>query len=392
MSAVVEALTKSDSPLRVGFDASVIFSSAGGTRVYAIQLLTALIDLKPDWTFLLYSRTAQQARDLKQMWAAPNVEATLVAGVPNALRIQARLPAQLRHDTVDVYHSLGYFLPLRWDGPKVVTVHDLNMYLNWANWLRSKRLLNWADMALQTPLAVRAADRIITDSQFSKDSICRILRVDPDRVAAIPLAPDAFFDDEPSTAEIDEARATTAGAPFVLYVGVLSPQKNLGMLIRAFAASSLPRAGARLVLAGTDRGHGAALRAESGASGVSGQVQLAGFVSRPLLRALYHQALVVVLPSHGEGFGLPLVEAMASGAPVLAANRQSLPEVVGDAGCLFEPDDVRGLADLLSQMSADRAFRSDLVRRGRARRQHFSWTSAAEATAAIYEEVVSRRP
>jgi glycosyltransferase involved in cell wall biosynthesis len=373
--------------LRVGFDASVIFSSAGGTRVYAVQLLTALLDLKPDWTFLLYSRTAQQARDLKQMWTGPNVEATLVSGVPNALRIQARLPAQLRHDAVDVYHSLGYFLPLRWDGPKVVTVHDLNMYLNWPSWFRSRRLLRWADMAVQTPFAVRAADRIITDSEFSKGSICRILRVDPDRVVVIPLAPDAFFDEEPSSTEIEEARATTGGAPFVLYVGVLSPQKNLGMLIKAFAASSLRAAGVRLVLAGSDGGHGRALRAEAAASGVADRVQLTGFVSKPLLRALYRQALAVVLPSHGEGFGLPLVEAMASGAPVLAANRQSLPEVVGDAGCLFEPDDVSGLADQLSLLLADPAFRRGLVARGRARRQLFSWKSAAEATAGIYEEV-----
>jgi glycosyltransferase involved in cell wall biosynthesis len=289
---------------------------------------------------------------------------------------------------VDVYHSLGYFLPLRWAGPKVVTIHDLNIYLNWRNWLRSRRLLNWADMAVQTPFAVRAADRIITDSQFSKDSICRTLRVDPNRVATIPLAPDAFFDEQPATNEIEEARTTTGGAPFALYVGVLSPQKNLGMLIKAFAASSLPRAGARLVLAGTDRGHGSSLRATAASSGVSKEVLLPGFVSRPVLRALYHEALVVVLPSHGEGFGLPVVEAMAAGTPVLAANRQSLPEVVGDAGCLFEPDDVSGLSSLLTRMSEDPAFRSDLVRRGRARRQSFSWTAAAEATTAIYEEVL----
>jgi glycosyltransferase involved in cell wall biosynthesis len=378
--------------MKIGFDASVIFSSTGGTRVYAIQLLTALRELKPDWKFVLYSRTAKQARDLKEMFPAPNVEATLVAGVPNALRIQARLPAQLRNDAVDVYHSLGYFLPLRWDGPKVVTIHDLNMYLNWPSWFRSRRLLRWADMAVQTPLAVRAADRIITDSEFSKGSICRILRVDPERVTVIPLAPDTFFDDEPSEAEIEEARAKTEGAPFVLYVGVLSPQKNLGMLINAFAASSLPRAGARLVLAGSDSGHASALRAEAAALGITGKVQLTGYVSRPLLRALYRQALAVVLPSHGEGFGLPLVEAMASGAPVLAANRQSLPEVVGDAGCLFEPDDVAGLSDQLSLLLAEPAFRNGLVARGKARRELFSWKSAAEATAAIYEDVARKTP
>jgi glycosyltransferase involved in cell wall biosynthesis len=373
--------------LRIGFDASVIFTSAGGTRVYAVQLLTALLDLKPDWTFFLYSRNGEQASELKRMWTGSNVEAIAVTGAPNAFRTQARLPSRLRRDAVDVYHSLGYFLPLRWSGPKVVTVHDLNIYLNWRNWIRSKRVLNWADMVLQTPLSVRAADRIITDSQFSKDSIRRILRVESDRVVAIPLAPDPYFDDRPAVSEIAEARGLIGAVPFVLYVGVLSPQKNLGTLVKAFAASSLPRAGTRLVLAGTDRGHGAALRAAASASGVADLVQLPGFVSRPLLRALYHEALVVVLPSLGEGFGLPLVEAMASGTPVLAANRQSLPEVVGDAGCLFEPDDVSGLAELLSRMSSDPALRSDLVRRGFVRRHQFSWISAAEATAAIYEAV-----
>lgn len=378
--------------MRVGFDASVIFTSSGGTRVYAIQLLNALLDLKPSWTFFLYSRSAQQADDLKEMFARPNVEATWVAGAPNALRIQARLPAQLRHDAVDVYHSLGYFLPLRWDGPKVVTVHDLNVYLNWRSWFRSKSLLRWADLVVQTPLSVRAADRIITDSEFSKLSICRILRVERSRVAVIPLAPDPFFDKEPDAGERDEARALTQGAPFVLYVGVLAPQKNLGMLIKAFASSSLPAAGARLVLAGTDSGHGVELRAEAATSGVADKVLLTGFVSRPLLRALYRETFAVVLPSHGEGFGLPLVEAMASGAPVLAANRQSLPEVVGDAGGLFEPEDVKGLADQLSHLLADRAFRKDLVARGKARRKLFSWKSAAEATAAIYEEVVRKAP
>src|SRR5258705_999507 len=105
-------------------------------------------------------------------------------------------------------------------------------------------------MALQPPLSVRLADRIITDSQFSKDSICRLLRVDPVRVAVIPLAPDSFFDGEPSAGEIEEARTLTGGSRFALYVGVLSPQKNLGTLIPAFALSGLPRSRARLVLAG----------------------------------------------------------------------------------------------------------------------------------------------
>jgi glycosyltransferase involved in cell wall biosynthesis len=357
-----------------------------------MQLLAAMFEAKPDWTFLLDSRTREQAAELSRMWAMPNVRPTVVSGTPNVWRLQARMPSQLRRDGVDVYHSPGYFLPLRWNGPKVVTIHDLNVYLNWRSWVRSRRLLNWADMALQTPFAAHAADRIVTDSLFSRDSICRILHVAPERVVAIPLAPDPYFDEEPEAAAVEEAQTLTGNGRFVLYVGVLSPQKNLPTLIRGFAASKLSAGSARLVLAGSDRsGHAAVLRAIAADQGVSDRLVLAGFVTRPLLRALYRSAMAVVLPSHGEGFGLPLVEAMAAGTAVIAANRQSLPEVVGDAGCLFEPDDVEALARLLSRIDADESFRSELIRRGHARREQFSWKAAATATAAVYDQVSQSR-
>jgi glycosyltransferase involved in cell wall biosynthesis len=120
-------------------------------------------------------------------------------------------------------------------------------------------------------------------------------------------------------------------------------------------------------------------------------VDMPGFVSLATLRALYRLALCVVLPSHGEGFGLPLVEGMASGTPILAANRQSIPEVLGDAGALFEPDDADAIAALLRRVAHDDEFREDLASRSRAGRGRFSWRRTAEATAAAYEEVVSRR-
>jgi glycosyltransferase involved in cell wall biosynthesis len=378
--------------LKIGFDASVIFSSAGGTRTYATQLLGAMLELRPDWTYLLYSRSPEQADELRRRWPDARVRAVALPGAPNAWRLQVRLPMRLRKDGVDLYHSLGYFLPLRWRGPKVVTIHDLNMYLNWRSWLRSRRLLNWADMVIETPFAARAAARIITDSLYSKESICRLLRVDPDHVAAIHLAPDPYFDDPPTPDEEAEARIVAGGRRYVLYVGVLSPQKNLGTLIRAFAASRLSVEGVSLVLAGADRSrHSTELRAIAAGAGVGERLVLPGFVSRAVLRALYHGALAVVLPSHGEGFGLPLVEAMAAGSPVFAANRQSLPEVVGDAGCVFEPDDVHGLGRLLGRVGTDDGFRERLAAKSNARRRAFSWRAAAEATARVYEQVVGER-
>ena len=376
----------------MAFDASVIFSSVGGTGTYASQLLPALAVSRPDWRFLLYTRDGEQERALRERFAFANVDVAVVQGRPNAVRLQLNLPRRLRTDGVDLYHSLGYFLPIRWEGARVVTIHDMNVYLNWTSWARPRKVLNWADMAVQTPLAARSANRVITDSEFSKQTIRRILRVPDSKVTEIPLAPDPYFDAPPSAEERAQAEALSAGTEFVLFVGILSPQKNLGTLIRAFAASDLASSGARLVIAGSDReGHGAALRTTARRLGVDESVLIPGFVARPVLRALYHSALCLVLPSHGEGFGLPVVEAMAAGAPVLAANRQSLPEVVGDAGCLFEPDDVAGLAALLTRLKREPEFRSDLQRRGLERRKLFSWEATAARTAEVYEEVLAAR-
>ena len=176
----------------------------------------------------------------------------------------------------------------------------------------------------------------------------------------------------------------------MLFVGILSPQKNLGLLVRAFARSGLGKDGVSVVLAGSDReGEGAALTRLAASLGIAESLNVTGYVSKAQLRALYHRADAVVLPSHGEGFGLPLVEAMAGGAPVLAARAQSLPEVVGEGGELFPPDDVEALASLLRRVHDDARFRADLVRRGRMRRSDFSWKPAAKATAAVYEEAVA---
>src|SRR5256885_169683 len=228
--------------MRIGFDASVASGQPGGTGTYAAQLLNALICQRPDWSFVLYFRRADQPNPLLTLpEGATNVERITVPGSPNSWRVQVALPRRLRQDRIDVYHSPGPFLPVRWHGPKVVTIHDLNIYLNVRNWLRPKTFLAWADLALQTPFSAWVARRVIMDSLL----------------------------------------------------------------------------------------------------------KLPGYVPRSTLRGLYAGALCLVLPSHGEGFGLPVVEAMALGAPILAANRQAIPEVVGEGGLLFDPTDSAELSTLL---------------------------------------------
>jgi len=339
---------------------------------------------------MLYLRGSGEEAQLGDLLSAANVHTRIVSGRPNAWRIQGVLPAQLDKDRVDVYHSLGFFLPLRWKGPKVVTVHDLNIYVHPGNWLRGPTVFRWMDLAVQTWVSVHAANRVLTDSESSRQQIERFFG--RGRVTVIPLAADPFFGGEPSQSEITEARSITSGRPFILFVGILSPQKNLTALIRAFARSRLPRAGVRLVLAGSDReSYAATLRDLARSLNVADQLVITGFVSRPVLRAIYHTALGVVLPSHGEGFGLPLVEGMAAGTPILAANRQSIPEVLGDAGSLFDPDNLDEFSSLLDRLAEDGEFSKDLAQRSRRGSPRFSWTATADATAAVYEEVAAAR-
>jgi len=374
--------------MRIGFDASVASGQPGGTGTYAVQLLNALIGQRPDWTFVLYFRRADQPNPLLTLPAGNgNVDRVTVPGSPNMWRVQVGLPHRLREDRIDVYHSPGPFLPLRWHGPKVVTIHDLNIYLNVRNWLRPKTLLAWADLALQTPFSARVARRVITASDAAGADLQRLLRVRREAIRVIPDAPDPFFDAAPSPEELAAVRAITLDKPFVLFVGVLSPQKNLRRLLLAFAKSSLPAEGINLVLAGRDESdYGAVLRRLARRLNIESLLKLPGYVPRSTLRGLYAGAICLVLPSHGEGFGLPVVEAMALGAPILAANRQAIPEVVGEGGLLFDPTDSAQLAGLLNRIWLDAPLRRDLSERARLRRKDFSWEKTAALTADVYVE------
>jgi glycosyltransferase involved in cell wall biosynthesis len=375
--------------VRVGFDASVASGQPGGTGTYAIQLVNALVALKPDWTFILYFRDDTQPNPLLTEPAAPNVSRVVVPGSPSSWRIQVKLPPQLQRDRIDLFHAPGPFVPLRWRGPKIVTIHDLNLYRQARNWMRPGTLLPWLDLAVQTPLSAHAARRIIVDSEDTLVDL-RLLRVNPTNVRVIPLAPDPFFDATATEAEMAAAGALASGKPFVLFVGVLSPQKNLRGLLEAFARAGLAEQGVALVIAGKDTaGYAEVLRRDAQRLGIAEAITLPGYVSQSMLRGLYGRALGLVLPSHGEGFGLPLVEAMAAGTPILAANRQALPRVLGGGGSLFDPDDIDALASLLQRLWQDPAFRSDLCDRARSRRRHFSWQRTADATAHVYSEVTN---
>ena len=375
--------------MRIGIDVSWAQMGPSGTATYVAGLVEALTRAGAEHHYVLFTRRPERYGPALPDLDSSNVTRVAVDAPLTNLRQQVTLPLALRRQRLDLYHSPAFFLPvvmpLLWRGPTVVSMFDVNFLRLRESW-RAGRRATYLSLALQVPVAARQTTRIITLSEASARDIARLLRMPPRKIAVVPAAPRALFRDLPD----DETVAGTRErhGRFFLSVGVLAPQKNLERVIRAFAR--LDDRATRLVLAGRPAGSyaEAVLRPLAHELGVAERVVFAGATSDEELRALYGAALALVYPSLGEGFGLPIVEAMASGCPVVTSNISSMPEVAGDAALLVDPHDVDALAGALRALLRDPALRAELIACGHARAALFTWDEAARGTLRVYEETL----
>jgi len=303
---------------------------------------------------------------------------------------QVGLPMALAREGLGLLHSPAYALPLASPVPAVVTVHDLSFVrLPWA-FPRAKG----AYLRLATRLAVRRARAIIAVSEFTRREILALLGADPARVHVVPNGVDPTLEPADPTA-VSAYRAET-GLPdhFILAVGTLQPRKNLAVLVEAYARLRQAEPGTPpIVVAGAPGWGKSDVGARAAALGLGErEVRLLGYVPIEALPLLYSAASVVACPSRYEGFGLPVAEAMACGAPVVVAGGSSLHAVAGAAGLVVGPDDVDGWAAALATVLGDPARARAMARAGRARAGRFTWERAARETAAVYREVLSTGP
>lgn len=280
------------------------------------------------------------------------------------------------------------FLPLDFDGPVVVTVHDLS-HLRHAPTHPQDRVRFLEKML---PAAIERAAHILTDSNFQRAEILEVFGVAPERVTACHLGVSAQFRPRPL-----EACAPVLAAHelhyrgYILAVGTLEPRKNLGTVLQAYA--KLPaaiRAHCPLVVAGMRGWNTAAFEPQLRALVQSGSVRALGFVDEEQLPLLYSGARVFVGPSLYEGFGLPVLEAMASGIPVIASNCSSLPEVVGDAGIQIDPQDAAALSQAIERLFEDAALWEQFALAGVQRAAGFTWSRCASVTASVLARAAGR--
>ena len=287
-----------------------------------------------------------------------------------------------------IYHEPSY-LPLPYKGPQVVTVCDLSCFDHPQTHPKERVEL----MERNMPAAMAKADHIIVISEATGAALQRWFNVDKSRITNTYLAADPRFQPQPAdTLAVALASLGLTTEAYVLCVGTLEPRKNLTTLFLAYG--ELPAALRQrypLVVAGMSGWNTEALLKSAENLIRRGELRLLGYEADAVIPSLYPGAAAFFYPSRYEGFGLPALEAMASGVPVITSNQTTLPEVVGDAGLMFDPDDVDSLREQLQRLLEDRAFAEMLGQRGLALSRMFSWERCAKETFAVYEKVLQHR-
>lgn len=318
-------------------------------------------------------------------WPLPppqaQVRQIITAVSPFNLSQQWQIPRLLRQHGAAAYHSPFYLMPYRPRLPTILTVHDLIPQLFPAYFPAWKRLLS----ELTTRLALRSADHLIVDSNATRQDVLERYAIRPAHITAVPLAPDPRFTPQPG-AEIERIRAQyQLPASYVLYLGINKPHKNLVRLVEAWTA--VHTTSVTLIIAGAWDGRYPEARERAQQLGAGETIRFIGPVTDADLPALYSGAHFFIFPSLYEGFGLPVIEAMACGTAVITSNISSLPEVAADAALYTNPHDTSDITNQINHFLQNPALIAEYRQKSLAQAQKFTWRDTAVATLNLYRQI-----
>ncbi len=368
--------------MRIGIDTRLPFYQLGGISQYVLHLLPALAQTAPSHDY----RIVQMAKDeVSRMPVASNFRRVNVRTPCHHSFEKWTLSAELLPQNLDLLHSPDFIPPLRGAKHHVITVHDLN-FLYYPQYLTAESRAYYND---QIQWAVERADGISADSHHTRRDVINQLNVPAEKVTTVHLAANPLYHEVYAADEIDQTLAQfDLPRDFLLFVGTIEPRKNIPTLLRAYYdlhhdfAVDMP-----LVLVGRKGWLSDDVFALIDQLNLNNCVRHLTGVYDEQLAHLYHAASVLLLPSHYEGFGLPPLEAMHCGCPVITSDRGSLPEIVGDAGFLLDADDIPVWIETIYHVLQSDAVRAGMVTRGYAQASQFDWAKSAEKTLALYDSV-----
>ncbi|MFN2445162.1 MAG: glycosyltransferase family 4 protein [Vicinamibacterales bacterium] len=368
--------------MRIAIDARKLHDFGIGT--YIRNILAELPRLDVSNEFVVLCRPNE--RDLTTGLGA-NFRTITEPAKPYSVTEQVAIPLALARERVQLLHEPHYVLPLLTRCRSVVTIHDC-IHLMFPQHLPNRLAYSYAQASMW--VATRKARRILTVSEASKRDLLRFFDVPAERITVIPNAIDERFLVPPDDEQVERVRQRyQLNHPFALYVGNIKPHKNVARLIEAFGrvrAQGLDDL--RLIIIGDELSKYPALRQAVHRHRLDKQVRFFGFQPIETLSIFYRLAEVFVFPSLYEGFGLPPLEAMACGTPVVTSNISSMPEVAGGAAVLVDPTNSEAITAGILRAATDRALRAELVAKGLARARQFSWAESVKRIHGIYMEVL----
>jgi len=370
--------------MRIAINTLAMKSKLHGVGNYIKNLVRSLSRRDAENDYLLFA-SKENISHLKGLPA--NFQIVLAPAGP-AKKIfweQSILPAKLKKYSVDLYHGPAFAVPFIKTCPQVVTIHDASFTLTPERHPLYRRLYYRATV----PAVMRNADAIITVSQSTKSDLLQLASIPPEKILAVPLGVDPRFRPVGNQNQLFSLRQKyRLPRPFVLFVGMIEPRKNLQLLIDSYLSGHFFDR-FDLVLAGSLGWDYSQLLQKIDASGKRKHIRLPGYVEDADLPALYAAAEVFVYPSIYEGFGLPVLESMACGTPVITSSVSSLPEVAGDAALLVDPRDAAALTSALQKLLADKSLRDEFALRGLDRAASFTWDQTAQKTLSVYQHLFS---
>ena len=378
--------------MQIAFNATALLSPLTGIGQYSHQLALGLQQLDDvtanffyasGWSRECRTKPLPRVTTIKNWvhWLLPNSY-----GVARTLQ-QRQFSKGTNRTRNDIYHEPN-FLAYKFDGPSVITVHDLS-------WIRYPEMhpverVRAMDKYFQPGLD--RASLILTDSEFVKRELMDVFGIQPERIRPILLGVEALFHprstDDTRTVLLDHG---LVHGQYLLAVGTLEPRKNLALELRAFMQlDPALRRRFPLVLVGMKGWHTSALEQQIAPLVAAGEIRLLGYLPREHLAKIIAGATTLIYPSIYEGFGLPPLEAMACGVPVITSNVSSIPEVVGDTGMMVDPQDVDGLTEAIKTLLTAPDVRENMAQKALARSAQFTWASCVNQTVDAYREVLSK--